>query len=196
MRTKAKLLALRYPGIKMLIVRRGYRELLNNHINFLAGELKGIASYNKTDHVFRFINGSELWFGYCSTDADELQYQGAEYDIVFIDEATQLKEEWIRKINLTVRGANAFPKRTYYTCNPGGVSHAYFKRLFIDRMYEEGEKPEDYSFTQALVTDNGALMEMQPEYMAELQALPPKLRDAWLYGKWDIFEGQFLKISS
>ena len=30
-RTKAKLLALRYPGIRMLIVRRTYPELINNH---------------------------------------------------------------------------------------------------------------------------------------------------------------------
>ena len=192
-RTKAKLLALRYPGIKILIVRRSYRELLNNHINFLLAELGDAAVYNKTEHVFRFVNGSEIWFGYCSSDADELQYQGAEYDVVFLDEATQLEESWIRKINLTVRGANEFPKRTYYTCNPGGVSHAYFKRLFIDRVYEEGENAEDYSFTQALVTDNAALMKAQPEYMAELKALPAKLRDAWLYGKWDIFEGQFFE---
>ena len=36
-------------------------------------------------------------------------------------------------------------------------------------------------------------MEMQPEYKAELEALPPKLREAWLYGSWDIFEGQFFE---
>ena len=36
--------------------------------------------------------------------------------------------------------------RFYYTCNPGGVGHAYIKRLFIDRRYKEGERPEDYRF--------------------------------------------------
>ena len=36
-RTKAKLLALRYPGIKILIVRRSLRELQNNHIPAAAG---------------------------------------------------------------------------------------------------------------------------------------------------------------
>ena len=34
-RTKAKLMALRYPGIRMLLVRRTYQELENNHIRFL-----------------------------------------------------------------------------------------------------------------------------------------------------------------
>ena len=47
-RTKAKLLCVRYAGIKILIVRRTYAELINNHINFLRAELNGIARYNKT----------------------------------------------------------------------------------------------------------------------------------------------------
>lgn len=34
-RTKAVLLALRYPGIRLLLVRRTYQELENNHIRFL-----------------------------------------------------------------------------------------------------------------------------------------------------------------
>ena len=36
-------------------------------------------------------------------------------------------------------------------------------------------------------------MESQPDYIKQLEALPPKLREAWLYGKWDIFEGQFFE---
>lgn len=192
-RFKAKLLAMKYSGIKILIVRKTYRELINNHIEFLRGDLKGVAKYNKTDKVFTFSNGSTIWFGYCATDSDLGQYQGAEYDVIFIDEASNLQEEWIKKINLAVRSPNGLPKRTYYTLNPGGPSHAYFKRIFIDRKFEGKENPEDYSFIQALVTDNKALMAMQPEYMAELENLPPKLREAWLYGNWDIFEGQFFE---
>jgi len=36
-------------------------------------------------------------------------------------------------------------------------------------------------------------MEAQPDYIRQLEALPPKLRDAWLYGRWDIFDGQFFE---
>lgn len=192
-RTKTKLLCLRYPGIKILIVRRTYAELINNHINFLRAELNGIARYNKTEKVFTFSNGSTIKFGYCATDGDLDQYQGAEYDVIFLDEATQLMEMWIKKITACVRGVNAFPKRIYYTMNPGGASHGYIKRLFIDRQYEEGEDPNDYTFIQSLVTDNKVLMASQPDYIKQLEALPPKLREAWLYGRWDIFEGQFFE---
>lgn len=193
-RVKAVLLCCRWEGIKVLIVRKTYKELINNHIVPLQAMLpREVARYNKTEKVFTFANGSTIWFGYCANDSDLDQYQGAEYDVIFIDEATQLKEEWIKKINLAVRQPNGLPKRTYYTCNPGGVSHNYIKRLFIDRKYEGAEVPENYSFTQALVTDNKALMEMQPEYKTELEALPPKLRKAWLEGSWDIFEGMFFE---
>ena len=193
-RTKAKILAATYKGIKILIVRRTYQELVNNHIEPLSGELdKNIAKYNDSKKMFRFANGSVIKFGYCNCDRDLDQYQGAEYDVIFLDEATQLQEMWIKKITACVRGVNDFPKRIYYTCNPGGASHGYFKRLFIDKRYESGESPDDYEFIQALVTDNKALMASQPDYIKQLEALPPKLREAWLYGRWDIFEGQFFE---
>lgn len=192
-RTKAKLLALRYGGIKILIVRRTYPELISNHINQLIDELYGIARYNKSEKIFTFPNGSTVKFGYCNSDKDLNQYQGSEYDVIFLDEATQLQEMWIKKITACLRGVNDFPKRIYYTCNPGGASHGYIKRLFIDKRYEEGERADDYSFIQSLVTDNKVLMESQPDYIKQLEALPPKLREAWLYGNWDIFEGQFFE---
>lgn len=193
-RNKAIRLCMRYKGIKVLIIRRTYPELINNHITPLQDLLPTkIARYNKTDKIFRFFNGSTIKFGYCNNDNDLLQYQGSEHDCIFMDEATQLREMWIKKIVACCRGVNNFPKRIYYTCNPGGVSHGYFKRIFIDKKYEDGENPEDYTFIQALVTDNKALMKSQPDYIKQLEALPPKLRDAWLYGRWDIFEGQFFE---
>ena len=111
MRTKAKLMALRYPGIRQLIVRRTYPELINNHVNPLMGMLAGVATYHKQEKVFRFPNGSTISMGYCNNDGDLNQYQGAEYDIIFLEEATNLREEWIRKITACCRGTNGFPKQ-------------------------------------------------------------------------------------
>lgn len=192
-RWKAVLLCLRYPGIKVLITRRTYKELFNNHIAPLLQMLNGAAKYNKSDKMFTFCNGSTISFGYCASDGDLGQYQGAEYDVWFADEAGQFLEDWLTKIDACVRGVNPFPKRTYYTLNPGGPSHGYFKRLFVDRRYTEDEHPEDYAFIQALVTDNKALMQQQPEYLRSLEKLPPKLREAWLNGRWDVYEGQFFE---
>ena len=189
-RTKAKLLALQYPGIRLLLVRQTCQELESNHIRFLRKELHGLAEYKATARRFSFRNGSVLDFGYCACDGDMDRYQGAEYDVIFIDEATQLRENWLRQFAACVRGVNNFPKRIYYTCNPGGPGHGYIKRLFIDRRYEPGENGEDYAFIPARVTDNKALLEKQPEYLKQLEALPKRLREAWLEGKWELFQGQ------
>lgn len=192
-RAKAKLLAVDYPGIRMLIVRRTYPELVNNHINALRTELLGFARYNEKNKVLKFKNGSSLNFMYCAKDADLDRLQGVEYDVIFLDEATQLTEWQMKTLSACLRGVNNFPKRIYYTCNPGGQGHGYIKRIFIEKRYEEGERPEDYTFIQSLVTDNRALMETQPDYVKQLEALPEKLRKAWLEGDWDIFEGQFFE---
>lgn len=192
-RTKSKLLSLHYKGIRILIVRRTYPELMNNHINILRKELTGIARYNDKDKVLKFTNGSTINFMYCAKDADLDHLQGVEYDVIFLDEATQLSEYQMKTISACLRGVNDFPKRIYYTMNPGGQGHQYLKRIFIDRKYEEGENPEEYAFIQSLVTDNKVLMRSQPDYIKQLEALPPHLRRMWLEGDWNVLEGMFFE---
>ena len=189
-RYKAKYLAQKRPGIKQLIVRRTYQELSQNHTNILRQELRGIARYNDKDKALRFSNGSAIQFMYCAKDGDLEHLQGQEFDIIYFDEATQLSEYQMKTISACLRGVNDFPKRIYYTCNPGGQGHQYIKRIFIDKNYLDGERPDDYTFIQAGLDDNIALMESDPEYRKMLEALPFRLREAWLYGKWDVFAGQ------
>lgn len=192
-RFKAKLLGVVYPGIRMLLIRRTYKEVIKNHLDALKSDLRGIAKYNKSDNAFYFYNGSLLQFGYCENDDDADQYQGVEYDVIFIDEATQMSESQLKKITACCRGVNSFPKHIYYTMNPGGQGHGYIKRIFIDGNFNEFEDSAEYKFIQARVKDNEALMQNDPDYIKTLMALPPKLRKAWLDGDWDIFEGQFFE---
>ena len=190
-RKKAAGLALSYPGAGILIVRRTFPELRENHILPMTADLAGIARYRDADKSFTFPGGSRIVFGYCSSESDVLQYQGQEYDVIFMDEATQFTEFQFTTLTACLRGANDFPKRFYLTCNPGGVGHAWVKRLFIDRRYKKTEHPEDYVFIAANVYDNHALMEHDPDYVRMLENLPEEQRRAWLLGQWDIFEGQY-----
>ena len=192
-RAKAVLLAARYPGIKIMIVRRTYPELRANHIGPLRALLGGCAEYRESTKEITFPNGSVILFRHCENASAVDKYQGTEVDVLFLDEATQLTEEEYDRFKTCVRGVNGFPKRVYLTCNPGGVGHSWVKRLFVDRAFRETEDPADYSFIRSLVTDNRALMESDPEYIKQLRALPPKLRKAWLDGDWNIFEGQFFE---
>lgn len=188
---KACILALKYAGIKMLILRRTYAELKQNHIDKLCAMLIGVARYKDSDKVLVFPNKSRIFFGYCDSESDALRYQGQEYDVVFIDEATQFTWEMVEKINSSIRGVNDFPKRMYFTCNPGGVGHAWVKRLFIDKEYLPGEDPADYTFIRSGIRDNAPLLEKDPGYLKTLEALSPDLRRAWLDGDWDGLAGAF-----
>lgn len=193
-RIKAIKLALKFPGIRIMIMRTTFQELLDNHARPLQQLLpRSVATYNSTEKVFKFGNGSIIQLMYCAREEDLEHRQGIEYEIIFLDEATHHAEGVFLKLLACLRSTSGYPIRMYLTCNPGGVGHAWVKRLFIDRVYKPGENPDDYEFIQSLVTDNKALMRVQPDYKRQLEALPPKLRRAWLEGAWDIFEGQFFE---
>ena len=191
MRRKMVMLAMRYRGLRLLLLRRSLQELRENHILPLQMELGGFATFKKDERAFIFPNGSRLTLGYCDADSDVLQYQGAEYDVIGFEEATHFKEEWIVFICTALRTTKKdFRARVYYTCNPGGVGHAYIKRLFIDRRFEGNERAQDYAFIPAVVYDNRVLMEADPEYVRRLEALPAHKRRAHLEGDWNVYEGQ------
>lgn len=190
-RAKSIVMATSFPGIKQLIVRRTFDELKENHILPMLEILGRSVKYRDKDHEIIFSNGSRIVFGYCDAEGDVRRYQGREYDIVYLDEATHLTEMQFQAFKAINRGTNSFPKRMYITCNPGGVGHAWVKRLFIDRDFRDNENPEDYVFIQAGVYDNKVLLETNPKYVEDLESLPYELREAWLHGKWDVMAGQY-----
>jgi phage terminase large subunit len=184
-------LCLRYPTIRCLLIRRTYGEVKSNHLYPILSEYGRLVTYSESEKTLSLPNGSKIIFGYCASDRDLLRYQGQEYDIIAIDEATQLSEYQFSVFKACLRGCNDMPKRMYLTCNPGGVGHAWVKRLFVDRDFRADEDPLDYLFIQALVYDNEVLTRKDTGYVKQLESLPKRLRDAWLIGRWDVFEGQF-----
>ena len=201
LRLKAVGLAVSYPGIRILIMRCTYPQLEENHIRPLCKFVPPeIASYNGTNHLMCFANGSEIKFGHWSGDASESEYRGQQYDVCFIDEATDLSERSFNFLVSCIRGTNDFPKRMYLTCNPGGVGHRWVKRLFIDKEYktncenpEENEDPKDYTFVFATVEDNKFLLESSPMYLKQLASMPEDLKRAHRYGDWDFMGGNYFK---
>lgn len=191
LRRKVILMCLKYEGLCVLVVRRSYPELRENHIRPMKSELCGLADYVESRKSFEFKNGSVINLGYCDNESDVDRYQGQEFDIIALDEATQLTEYQFQTFKACLRGANDFPKRMYITCNPGGVGHGWVKRLFVDREYRAFENPDDYRFIPASVYDNKVLLGCDPDYLSRLESLPQDLKDAWLFGKWDAFAGQF-----
>ena len=111
LRIKALGGALTYPDIRILIVRREYPELEQGIIipmrKMIPAEL---ATYNGGMHMFTFYNGAIIKFGHYGS-GDDVEYQGQEYDWIFIDEATQFTEEQFRTL-----GACAVRRRSRAGC--------------------------------------------------------------------------------
>ena len=191
--------ALMNDGIKILMMRKTYNELEENLIRPILKQLAPECyAYNATSHLLTFENGSSIKFGHWAGDESENEYNGLEYDWIFIDEATQFTERSFNFLGGCLRGATPFPKRMYLTCNPGGVGHAWVKRLFIDRDYhrypdepERDEHPENYNFIFATVEDNKWLLESSPLYLKNLANMPEDLRRAYRYGDWDAIGGNY-----
>lgn len=187
---------LKYPNTKGLIVRKTYPELLSNHIRKFFEEYPETAKwFNKSEKVIHYPNGSITELSYLSNETDVYTYQGREYEDISIDEITQHEEQTFKILRTSLRTTNPNIKpRMLLTGNPGGIGHAWVKRIFIDKNYRGGEMPEDYGFVQAFVSDNTALLKADPEYVRRLEDLPDHLRKAYLEGDWNIFAGQMFTM--
>jgi phage terminase large subunit len=195
LRVKFSILAMNHKNLRILLLRRTYPELESNHILPLQKELKGIATYKETKRMFTFTSTqSIIKLGHCKSEKDMFIFQGQEYDVIGFEEATLFTEAQIRFIMTCLRSNRSdFISRIYYTCNPGGVSHHYIKRVFIDGDYEDGEDGEEYEFIQALIYDNKVLLKNDPGYIKILNSMSPDLVAAHRDGDWDALSGAYFK---
>ena len=111
LRRKLVAMCLRYEGLRCLLVRRTFAELKANHLSQMLTEYGGFLTYSEAEKCFSLPNGSRIFLGYCASDRDLLRYQGQEYDVIALDEATQLTERQFSALCASLRGANEHPKR-------------------------------------------------------------------------------------
>lgn len=185
-----------YSGSHGAIFRRTYPELEANHIRPLFQQFPQLRSFwNESKKLLTLPNGSTLQFCHCNNETDVDLYQGREFHDLAIDEAGQWPEAMFRRLLGSNRSSQAgIQARAILTGNPGGIGHGWLKRLFVEKRFNERENPSDYTFIQALVDDNQALMDNDPEYVKRLESEPNEaLRKAYRYGDWEIFAGQFFQ---
>jgi len=185
---------LEYPNSTGVIFRRTYPELEANHIRPLFQEHPDLREFwNESKKLLALPNGSTLQFSHCQNEKDITLYQGREMNDLGIDEAGQWTEGMFRTLLGSNRSSQpGVPARCALTANPGGIGHTWLKRIFIDRRFNDRERPEDYAFVQSLVTDNPALINNDPDYIHRLRTEPNEaLRKAYLEGNWDIMAGQY-----
>src|SRR5215831_885360 len=139
---------------------------------------------------------------------DPGKYDSVEFAMAAVDELTKNREAVFNELRKRLRWPvpavlslfehddrpGRFPADFQYpflgATNPGGIGHAWVKRLWVDRDIppELENYAERIAYIQSLATDNPY---NPPTYFDDLKSLPEPLRSAYALGRWDVFVGQF-----
>ena len=189
--------ALEYPGSMPYLFRSTYDDLEANLIQeFLKRVPKEIYDYNNSQHEAYLHNGSTIKFRYIGNLTDAYRYNGRSIPWIGVDELTEHTEQAIQILLSCNRTADRFPVRFRATANPGNKGHKWVARRYVHataygkKTYNDAVTGNKIEFIPATVYD-GVLIERDPAYVKRLENLPESEKQAYLYGNWDIFEGQF-----
>ena len=185
--------AKRHAALEVGVFCESYRILRDRMIKPMLREFpKTLGTYNDQNHEFRLdpaYGGGVIAFRNLD---DTNNYLGVELAGIFVDQLEQSPPQ----VFLDLVGSLRWPGLEFLpfvaSANPGGIGHLWVKQLWIDRRYEGDFKDfkefaDDFAFVKALPTDNQHLSQ---QYWTYLRSQPPRRQRAWIYGEWDVFEGQ------
>jgi len=191
----------RYPGLRVLLVRRTYDELEESIFPALRkfGHAQAVGGrWNGTAREITFSNGSIYRFRYLETTDDASRRQGGEYQLLLVDELTLMAPGVVDILRYErLRAADGLPViGLRATTNPGGASHGPVLEEFVERTGHGGkvavsEQGLTVRFIQAKASDNAHL---DAGHRARLDAIPdPARRAAMRDGDWYQWAGMIFK---
>lgn len=120
---------------------------------------------------------------------DPSKYQSAEFAAAAVDELTKNPRETFDDLRNRLRWPGITDVRFLGATNPGGLGHAWVKKLWLDGIFDDEEQERDqFVYVRALAQDNPHI---DKSYLKQLESLPADKRRAYLEGDWDIFKGQY-----
>jgi predicted phage terminase large subunit-like protein len=193
--------ATRAPESRHTILRRHYAACKQSiGADTLPKVLKLVApedrwQYLKQEGYFQNRrNGSEIWLGGLD-DAERVEkILGKEYATIYFNETSQIlyssilvartrlaqKVEWEEKGQLF-----ALPQRAYYDLNPTGTGHWTYKQ-FVEKIDPDTKKPlpDPSLYAHCYINPYDNRDNLDPAYLAELEAMPEKQRRRFLEGRY------------
>jgi hypothetical protein len=180
----------RVPELKCLLLRKVGKSNLESFEDLRRRVFAGLKySFNASRGILTFENGSQIRLGHYQCEKDIDSYLGLEYDVIGIEEATQLTLRKYEDISTCCRTSKpGWRPRIYTTTNPGGAGHKWYFDKFIVPNQSGCESVT--RFIHARVDDNAFI---NPEYKSELANLTGWKRDAWYQGLWTASSGQYFR---
>jgi phage terminase large subunit len=200
------------PGSRQIIFRRTMGELkatIIDRVKSLPEGLRGRCIGEMSFERVEFPNGSAIRFGSAANLKAVRKTLSGEFLCAHFDEWSEWpysewkfiagSVRWTESLNVL---GNPIIAQVKGATNPGGYGGDVLNHLFgcdIEKSVPIGEDPESYSpeeylFIQTFIDDNPAYAANTAAgraYRKMLASQPRRIRDAWLFGKWSGFEGQY-----
>lgn len=190
---KLHLAALKYPGMRALMARKTLVSLTGSALVTFQERVLGAGAFGVRFYggskakpaAFHYPNGSEIVVGGLDKPT---KIMSAEYDLAYVNEATELAEEDWEAITTRLRYGVMPYQQLIADCNPGPPSHWLNQRCLQGKTTRLRSRHED----NPLLWDAsaGAWTPFGARYMATLQALSGVRRKRLLDGIWAAAEGQ------
>lgn len=195
------------PNHRALILRRTRRELqeLIDRTKVIYPEICPDAGFNEQRVRWTFPYGSYIQMGFAEHADDILNQKSNQYNWIGFDELTTFEKkmyDFMLSRNRTVDPTLPLMMRS--ATNPGDIGHDWvFQRFVKDQepykirhipmiLPDGTETFTTRQFIPATVYDNPKLADAE-SYIAGMMQMGEDLAAAMLYGRWDVFEGQFFR---
>ncbi len=207
------------PGYSAIFVRKSYGELEKYVIpesKKIYPHFGGVYTGGDKRH-WVFPSGAIIHFGYLDSIKAAEKLQGIQHTGLYVDDAGIINHRFIEDVALNTRAVCGIKPKVRLTANPGGISHTWLKKMFVDRcpplpdgkpiffeQYDVNYQPmrpsKPYSdkfgvtweYVPATVFDNPVLIKNNPSYVRKLQSISNKDKMRMLlHGDWSVSCGEF-----
>lgn len=180
----------RFPGLDVLylrMIKKAGRKALDQ---LRAKTIMNLRHrYNRQEGLIAFPNGSQIVVGHFKNEGDIDKYVGIEFDLMVVEERTQLSQFKLDQLFGSLRSSKpGWRPRSYNASNPGGIGHQDFRSTFI---IPSREKRQHETMTYYLNMDWRHNPFINPEYKHYLMNLTGILGEMWRDGNWDVGSGTF-----
>lgn len=186
-----------HPRFRGLIIRKSFKDL-SDWIARARVMLHGMAEIFTMPAEIRFKSGAVVVMGHWGDPSALSMYLGVEFQKILIEELTDIFADEVDFLKLLGSLRSSIPElrpQLFATTNPGGVGHHWVKKRWVNlafnKTYIDPKSGHSRIFIPSKVTDNPAIVNNDPEYVAYLDSLPDRLRMAWRDGSWELSEGAF-----
>lgn len=194
---KMHAVALKYPGMRGLIVRKTLASLgstalvtFEEHVakeHLANGEVKWFGGSAKEAACYRYGNGSRIVVGGMDKS---MKIMSSEYDIVYVQEATELLEADWEAITTRLRNGKMPYQQIIADANPDVPTHWLKVRCDLGKTTYIRSRHEDNPVLFVQTPDGpGALTEKGRAYMEKLDALTGVRHKRLRRGIWCAAEG-------